>query len=147
MKRAHSRGSRGSVLVEFAIALPLMVTILLVVVDLGIAIREHQILQNAAREGARFSSLPANWINPANPTATADSIKQVVVTYMAQENITVDSGQITVDQQYPIKVGSLTVSGSHVTVTYTRPLTIAGVALLPFSQITLTGQSIFRNLY
>jgi len=147
MKPVHRRASAGTVLVEFAIVLPLMVTILLVIVDLGIAVREHQVLQNAAREGARFSSLPANWIDPANPTATTNTIKQVVVAYMAQENLIVNTGQVTVDQKYPIKVGALTVSGSHVTVTYTRALTIAGLPLLPFAQVTLTGQSTFRNLY
>ena len=147
MKQAHKSHQSGTVLVEFALVLPLMVTMFLIIVDLGFVLREHQILQNAAREGARFSALPANWINPVNPAATADTIKQVVVAYMAQENITVNTGQITVNQQYPIKVGALTVSGSQVTVTYVRPLFITGTPLLPSPQVTLTGQAIFRNLY
>ena len=147
MKQAHKSAQSGTVLVEFAIVLPLMVTMFLIIVDLGFVLREHQILQNAAREGARVSALPANWINPVNPAATADTIKQVVIAYMAQENITVNTSQITVNQQYPIKVGALTVSGSQVIVTYVRPLFITGTPLLPTPQVRLTGQAIFRNLY
>src|SRR5213594_3801313 len=147
MKQARKSAQSGTVLVEFAIVLPLMVTMFLIIVDLGFVLREHQILQNAAREGARVSALPANWINPVNPAAKADTIKQVVVAYMAQENITVNTSQITVNQQYPIKVGALTVSGSQVIVTYVRPLFITETPLLPTPQVTLTGQAIFRNLY
>jgi Flp pilus assembly protein TadG len=147
MKPAHKSVERGVALVEFAIVLPFLVTLLLIAVDLGVVIREHQILQNAAREGARFSALPQNWVSTVNPTATLDAIQQRVVDYLAQENITVDKGSVTVNQRYPIKAGSLTVFGSQITVTYTRSLVIAGAPLLPLGQVTLTGQSVFRNLY
>ena len=134
-------------LVELAIVLPLLALLLLAVIDLGIVIREHQILQNAAREGARFSSLPKNWISPINPGASEALIKQRVVDYLAQENITVNAADITIDQLYPIPVGGLTLRGSRITVTYNRPLLFAGAPLLPFAQVTLAGQSVFRNLY
>jgi Flp pilus assembly protein TadG len=148
MRQAHSSAAdRGAALVELAIVLPLLVTLFLIAVDFGVVVREHQILQNAAREGARFSILPQNWVSPVNPTATQDAIKQVVVDYLAEENITVDKGAVTVNQQYPITVGTLTLHGSQITVTYTRPLLIVGAPLLPVGQITLTGQSVFRNLY
>jgi Flp pilus assembly protein TadG len=147
MKRVHNCCERGAVLVELAIILPLLVTMFLIILDLGFVLREHQIVQNAAREGAHFSALPANWVNPTNPTASVDAIKQLVIGYTAQEHITIDSSQITVNQQYPITVGTSTVRGSQVTVTYTRPLFIDGTPLLPNPQITLTGQSVFRNLY
>ena len=147
MKQVHSCRQRGTVLVEFAIVLPLLALILLVIVDLGLVLREHQILQNAAREGARFSSLPANWVSPKNPNATTASIQQVVINYLAQENISVTADQITVNQQYPINVGTSTVYGSHVTVSYIRSLLLPAVPLLPAGQVTLTGESTFRNLY
>jgi Flp pilus assembly protein TadG len=147
MKQVHNSAERGAALVELAIALPMLVTILLVAVDLGVVLREHQILQNAAREGARFSALPQNWISPVNPTANTDAIQQRVVDYLSQENITVAKGNVKVNQQYQIKAGGLTVDASQITVTYTRSLVIAGGAYLPFAQVTLTGQSVFRNLY
>ena len=147
MKRVHSSPQKGAVLVELAIVLPLLVLLLLGAIDLGIVIREHQILQNAAREGARFSSLPRNWISPVNPNASEAQIKQRVIDYLAQENITVNAADITVDQQYPIVVGGLTLRGSRIAVTYNRQLLVAGAPLLPFAQVTLAGQSVFRNLY
>jgi Flp pilus assembly protein TadG len=147
MKPAHRSAEQGTALVELAIVLPFLVTLFLAAVDLGVVLREHQILQNAAREGARFSALPRNWVSPVNPTATLDSVQQRVVDYLAQENITVAKANVTVNQQYPITVGSMTVTGSQITVTYTRSLVVAGAPLLPAAQVSLTGQSVFRNLY
>jgi Flp pilus assembly protein TadG len=147
MKQARNSAQRGTVLVELAIILPFLVTVFLIAVDLGIILREHQILQNAAREGARFSALPQNRVTPINPTATVDAIQQRVVDYLAQENITVAKASVTVNQQYPITIGGLTVQGSQITVTYPRSLLVTGTPLLPAGQITLTGQSVFRNLY
>ena len=147
MKQARNSAQRGTVLVELAIILPFLVTVFLISVDLGIILREHQILQNAAREGARFSSLPQNRVTPINPTATVAAIQQRVVDYLAQENITVSTASVTVNQQYPITIGGMTVQGSQITVTYARSLLVAGAPLLPAGQITLKGQSVFRNLY
>ena len=50
----------GSVLVELAFAIPIMTLIMVLIVDVGLIVREHQVIQNAAREGARFSCLPEN---------------------------------------------------------------------------------------
>jgi Flp pilus assembly protein TadG len=148
MKQAHNRNERGAALVEMAMVLPLLVIVFLVTIDLGIVIREQQILQNAAREGARFSALPKNWINPVvNPGASENAIKQRVIDYLALENITVAPGSISVDQQHAITIGAVTVWASEITVTYSRSLLFAGGPLLPFANVTLTGQSVFRNLY
>src|SRR5438034_9207671 len=108
MRQVHKSAERGVVLVEMAMMLPLLITIFLVIIDLGLVLRENQIVQNAAREGARFSALPPNWISSVNPTATTAAIQQRVVDYLAQENITVPLGNVTVNQQYPITVGGST---------------------------------------
>ncbi|HSF17900.1 MAG TPA: TadE family protein [Vicinamibacteria bacterium] len=149
MKRVlrKSRESRGAVLIEMAIMLPFMTLLFLGVVDMGLVIWEHQIVQNAARAGARFSALPRNWINPSNPGVTVDDIRQRVVDYLLEEGISVNMGDISVTQNYPINVGALTLSGSEVSVTYTRPLLLSGGGLIPFAQVTLHGRSVFRNLY
>ena len=146
--KASSGGrSRGAVIVEFAIMLPLLVLILLMIVDLGWVLRESQILQNAAREGAHFSAMPANQINPGNPNASVTQIRQFVIDYCAQENITVQPGDITVDQNWPIQVGTNWLEGSLVTISYQRPFIIHGTGLLPTSQLTLVGQAVFVNFY
>src|SRR5262245_11524913 len=101
MRPAHNTRERGAVAVEMAIVLPLLALIFLMIIDLGLIIREHQVLQNAAREGARFSAEPRNWIDPANPNASTTVIQQRVIDYCAEQNITVAAGDITINQTYP----------------------------------------------
>jgi len=136
------------VLVEMAFTMPVLAILFLVAIDVGLLVREHQILQNAAREGARFSALPENQVYPGNPGATLTAIKDFVVQYAAQEKITVSSANVTVDQGYTIPIsGGLVAYGSEVTVTYTRPFLTIGLPLLPLGSLQLTGRSVFRNLY
>jgi Flp pilus assembly protein TadG len=127
--------------------LPLLVICFLTIIDLGLVIHEHQIIQNAAREAAHFSALPRNQVSPLNPMATVSNIKQRVMDYCAGENITVPSADITVSQQHPITVGALTVMGSEVTIRYTRPFLIAGAPFLPVGDAVLSGRAVFRNFY
>ena len=172
MKRisSKSRKSRakqqGSVIAELALMLPLMAIFVLGATDLGLIIREHQILQNAAREGARFSAQPINNIDSTNPTATANSIRDKVINYLASERITIAStnctadatipkqwncGAITIRQRYPIPtvVGGVTITdyGSSVAVTYNRSFLFKGGSLFQFNSVSLNGNSVFRNLY
>lgn len=134
-------------MVELAMVLPMLTVLFIAIVDLGLVVREHQIVQNAAREGARFSSLPANWIDSRNPTATRDTIKQRVIQYLSENNINVGSGSVTVSQAYPVIMGGITSYASQVTVSYNRSLLIPGAPLLPFTEVTLTGQAVFPNLH
>lgn len=155
MRRAHNcylrsddkRDARGAVLVEFALILPLLVLIMLVIVDLGWVLRETQILENAAREGARFSAIDVNEVGPQHPAATIARVKQVVIDYCSQENLTVQATDISVNQAYPIPIGTRTETGSEVTITYQRQFLIPGIGLLPSGQMTLVGRAVIRNLY
>ena len=146
--------------------LPVMAIFILGAIDLGVIVREHQVLQNAAREGARFSAQPANNIDPSNPTATANSIRDKVIDYLAQERITITStnctadgtvakqwncGAITIRQQFPITtvVGGVTTVdyGSSVAVTYSRSFLLPGGSVLKFNSVSLNGNAVFHNLY
>lgn len=49
-----SKKERGSVLVEFAIVLPLLLIILFGIIEFGLLMYNKQVLTNAAREGARY---------------------------------------------------------------------------------------------
>jgi Flp pilus assembly protein TadG len=146
MKRTERE--KGAVLVEMAFMLPILTLIFLMVIDIGLVVREHQLLQNAAREGAHYSALKQNWISPLNPTATLLKIQQVVVDYCAAENITISTANVSVDQNYTIPLGGgLTAKGSLVTVTYTRPMLVLGRPLLPSGSMDLQARAVFRNLY
>jgi Flp pilus assembly protein TadG len=157
---------RGTVVAELALMLPVLAIFILGATDLGLIVREHQVLQNAAREGARFSAQPANNVSSTNPAATANSIRDKVINYLAQERLTVAStdctadgavakkwncGAITIWQEHPIPttVGGVNFIdyGSSVVVNYNRSFLFSGGSLFQFNTVPLNGNSVFRNLY
>ena len=149
-KRSSGNRQKGAAAVEFAIVLPVLAIVLLGTMEVGSIARDYQVLQNAAREGARFSAIPANQISTAqNPTAVMQTIQNRVVVYLQNENITVAPGDVVVDQAYPVQIGPLTVMGSHVTVQYNRPAIFPGASsLIPsLGSLQLSGNAVFRNFY
>ena len=149
-KQRKTRNQKGTVAVEFAIMLTLVVILLLGVLEVGSIAHDYQVLQNSAREGARFSANPTNQISGSqNPSASLQTIQDRVVAYLANENITVFDSDVTVDQAYPVQIGNLTVMGSHVTVRYNRALIFPGAAsFIPsLGSLQLNGSAIFRNFY
>jgi len=57
MKRLTHPGNRGQNLAEFAIALPILIVLILVIVDLGRITYAYSTLYNAVREGARYGAI------------------------------------------------------------------------------------------
>jgi Flp pilus assembly protein TadG len=55
MSRLRRRDTRGQTLVEFALALPIMVLLLMALFDFGRAIFAYNTVSNAARDGARIA--------------------------------------------------------------------------------------------
>ena len=49
-------GARGQATLELALVLPLVLAITLLVVQVGLVVRDHQLVLNAAREGARSAA-------------------------------------------------------------------------------------------
>jgi hypothetical protein len=138
-KRESSCRQEGALLVEMAFVLPIFAIIFLIIIDGGLAIREHQLLQNAAREGAHYASLYQG-ISQAE-------IKQVVVDYCAEEHLVVNPANVTITPHDIPLSGGFFAQGFMVTVSYTKQMLILGAPLLPSGQITLTGSSVFRQLY
>jgi hypothetical protein len=56
MNKREAARKRGQGLVEFAVALPVLIMLLIGVVEIGFALRSYLIVVNATREGARFAS-------------------------------------------------------------------------------------------
>src|SRR5262245_18984878 len=156
---------RGAALVEMAMVLPIVAFLFMGVVQFGMDLREHQIVRNAAREGARVAMLPQYQTSVANPTGSenqtqastrvAQSIREIVLQYLNNENISLTStacsdisavrtkyqcGDITIDQDVSYAAGSITVKASIVTVSYSKA-PILGASL--FGNITYKGESIF----
>jgi hypothetical protein len=143
------RKQKGAVVVEMALVLPLFAMLLLGAFEFGSMAHDHQTLQNAAREGARFSALATNRISGASdPAAVLLTIQNRVVAYLQNEQLTVAPADVIVDQAYPIPVGALTVMGSHITINYQRPLIFPGATtLIGSATLQLQGNAIFRNFY
>src|SRR5437016_3256738 len=147
LSRTHEN-QRGAVLVEMALVVPILLFLFVGIVDYGLILREYQILQNAAREGARLSMLPDYCISSvpaADQSAVHDAIGQRVVDYLAQERITIALADVNVVQNVRIDLGGgLSATASKITVSYTRPLLIGNG--WPFGPVALRGEAIFRNL-
>ena len=153
MKPVHSSSSKldrqkGAVLIEYALMLPLLVLVFLAIINLGLVVHEHQVLQNAAREGARFSALPRNQLGPSNPTGSLAEIQNRVVQYAALEHVTINPTEVTVNQSWLIAIGGgQVIYGSAVTIQHPRAFLLPGAGLLPYGGLTLTARAVFGNLY
>lgn len=57
IRRVNRHGERGQALLEFALAVPLFLMLILAAIEFGLLINGHMVLANAVREGARAASL------------------------------------------------------------------------------------------
>jgi Flp pilus assembly protein TadG len=79
--------SDASQLMEFAVALPLLVVLVVGIFDFGAAFNLKQELNNAVREGARFASTqPTNDLSLASPPSV-DTIRFLVDSYLLASRI------------------------------------------------------------
>jgi hypothetical protein len=68
MTRHRSRRQRGQALTEFALVAPMFLLLLLATIEFGRAVYYVQMLDNAAREGARYAIVHgANSLCPSGP--------------------------------------------------------------------------------
>ncbi len=91
--RLHSgkslRSSAGAQLVEFALALPLLLVLVVGILDFGQAFNLKQKLNNAAREGARFAiEEPCADCSQAAPSTT-QAIENSIVNYLTNAGVNV----------------------------------------------------------
>jgi Flp pilus assembly protein TadG len=138
----RKQNERGVAMMEFALLLPFLVLIVMLVVEGSRMIRTHQVLNNAAREGARLSILPENKGNKAD-------IVTEVVNYANLNGVTISSTDVTINQAATINNGGVLMSASTVTVTHSYAMNYVSVFAwlgVP-SSYTLQGSAEFRNFY
>lgn len=135
-------GERGTMLTELALVTPLMILILMLVLEGSRVIRTHQVLNNAAREGARLSVLQEN------EGLTGDIVTQVI-NYANQNGVTLTAANITINQNGVIPNGGISIPASIVTVAYTyTPTFLGAMAFVGMkTSFPLTAQAEFRNFY
>lgn len=75
-------GQRGQALVEFAIALPVLLILLLGITEFGLLLYNQHVITNASREGARYG------IVARTPRRTLDEIDAVIDSYCGTHLVT-----------------------------------------------------------
>ena len=85
---------RGAVAVEFAIMAPILLAIMMGLIELGRAFEMQNLLEVAAREGARFASMDRDGMLDPNESAT-DKLVDDVKNFLASNGI--DQEDITVE--------------------------------------------------
>ena len=70
----RGRGERGQATVEAALVLPLVATMLLAVVQVGLLIRAHVMVTHAAREAARAAAVDADGDAPVFAAQAASTL-------------------------------------------------------------------------
>ena len=108
MSQSHTE--HGAALVEFAIALPLLLITIGGIADFGLMLRTFEVTANAAREGARLAAIPGNEEN-----GYASVIARV--TDCLTDSRLTGSRTVAVAPE-AVALGGLTASGVRVTVTY-----------------------------
>jgi Flp pilus assembly protein TadG len=141
LRTSFSESQRGAILVEMAFVVPILAILLMGTVQFGLVLREHQIVQNAAREGARFSSQDRPTNSGPQPPTAAD-VRSVVRTYLQLEGVAASDADITVVRNYDLgpTIGQC---GSLVRITHTTaPVIGSGI----WGNFTYTAEAVFRNL-
>lgn len=126
---------------EAAIILPVALLLLFGTLELGRVMSLQQTLDNAAREGARWSAMPApgTSILPAS-----DVIVSRVQAYLAADGVDASQATINVNQEDDIVEGGLDTYFSAVDVTYKYSFATPLLsALIP--NLSLTGHAVMRN--
>lgn len=139
--RRPRRQESGTQIVELAIMLPLLLFLVLAAIDGGQVIRVHQVLNNAAREGARLSTQPEHNGAPA-------VVRQRVVDYAAENGVTIDVNQVQVNQSFDALLDSgVLITLSEVQVTHNHNMSYVPSLTGGAANVTLSTRARFENLY
>lgn len=117
---------RGAAAVELAVTLPMLVTMLLGILEMGRVLEIQQILGNAAREGGRQAS---------TGLLTNTQVSQVVTSFLAESDLNLDTTNVNVT------VSNLTEPG--VDATQAKQLDqLQVVVTIPYGDVALVGTNL-----
>jgi Flp pilus assembly protein TadG len=141
-RSASRRRSRGQALVEFALVAPIFFLLLCAILDFGRYVYYVQILNNAAREGARYAIVHgSNSFTPTGPPndPTGTAVAAVVRNYAV--GVIGDSTVLNVASTWGTPPGTPTNNrGQKVRVTVTYGFHSL-IPIVPIPPITINGES------
>jgi Flp pilus assembly protein TadG len=135
--RSHLNNS-GTVLVESAITLLLLFTVLFGIMETGRFVSFQQTLTDAAREGTRIA------VAPVTRTSTMASDGEIET----QVNLFLDSNHISgadINIERPIVIDTNGVPTEFTRVTVQAPYEILTLSMFSDLSVTLSGRSLMRN--
>ena len=112
-RRGVTYRERAAAIVEFAVVLPLLLTILFGVIEYGWVFMIRQTLQNAAREGARLAILQSSVDPYTNVTTRINEV--LAPTGLAAEEVTITMTHATVGS--PVETIVISVPREAVSIT------------------------------
>ena len=145
--RGRWRSERGAEFVEFALAFPLLLLVVMGIMDFGIMFQQYEVLTNAAREGARVAVLPDYCPNPATCDA---NVSARVNAYIGASFLAV-GGTVTVNPVTitPVPVGANCMNTVTVTLSFPHQYLFLGGIMNyfggSFTSRTLNASSSMRS--
>jgi len=146
--RSRLQGIDAAAAIEFAIALPLLVVLVVGIFDFGGAFNLKQELNNAAREGAAFgASQPTNDLLNSGTPPSVDAVRYLVASYLLAARINtcgLDTMTAPGSQSGPM-TWTYTATGCtpNLILTITRPCTGSSCpstlgAYMPYTNVTIS---------
>ena len=134
---------RGQTLVEFALVIPVLLLLAVVIFDFGRAVYYYSAVQNAAREGARFGAVT---IDPYAPEGVIRAYIDGMVSAAENRAIGLSGLTIIAGMGTPEIVGGYANPTVKVTVTYTFiPATPIVANFISGGVITLKSEAVMRT--
>lgn len=139
-RKAHAGRNRGQALLEFALAIPVFLLLMVGLFDLGRAVFSYNTLTNAAREGARTAI-----VNQDVASIVARAKEQTAIVELNDPSVSVAFYQVAADGTAdtskpcsPVAVGCLAVVSFQATY---QPITPIISNILFGSGVTFTAKS------
>ena len=131
------QNDRGAVAAEFALLLPVLLTILLAIIEFGMIMYGREIVTNAAREGARAG------ITQGPPKLSKGTIEGISYTYLANTGINPATVTFTATGAGLINPATLTVQGQY-TYNFMFPYIPAMIPGIP-NPLIINVQTVMRH--
>ena len=100
MRLCRSEPDSGQATVELALVMPLIIGLLLIILNVGLIVRDQLAVWHAASAGARAAS-----ISPNSPDAVQQAVEAEVQLRPLHLRIVQDGDLITVEAKYPRTIG------------------------------------------
>ena len=100
MRACRSEPDSGQATVELALVMPLIIGLLLIILNVGLVVRDQLAVWHAASAGARAAS-----ISPDSPDVVQQAVEAEVQLRPIHLRIVRDGDLITVEAKYPRTIG------------------------------------------